>query len=127
MNRAVFLDRDGVLNEERSYLHRVEDVVIVPGAPGALKRLAGAGFKLFIVTTSPAWVAVISQWPMWKKLTLTSRLNSRDTECDSRKFTSPPKHQICPVGAANHHHNSCSTRGTNSASISRKVLWSATS
>ena len=50
MNRAVFLDRDGVLNEERSYLHRVEDVVIVPGAPGALKRLAGAGFKLFIVT-----------------------------------------------------------------------------
>lgn len=50
MNRAVFLDRDGVLNEERNYLHRVEDVVIVPGAPAALRRLADAGFKLFIVS-----------------------------------------------------------------------------
>lgn len=50
MNRAVFLDRDGVLNEERNYLHRVEDVVIVPGAPAALRRLADSGFKLFIVS-----------------------------------------------------------------------------
>ena len=50
MKRAVFLDRDGVLNEERHYLSRVEDVVIVPGAPAALKWLADAGFKLFIVS-----------------------------------------------------------------------------
>ena len=46
----MFLDRDGVLNEERHYLHRVEDVVIPPGVPGALQRLAQAGFKLFIVS-----------------------------------------------------------------------------
>lgn len=50
MNRAVFLDRDGVLNEERNYLRRVEDVVVIAGAPAALKRLADAGFKLFIVS-----------------------------------------------------------------------------
>ena len=50
MTRAVFLDRDGVLNEERNYLSRVEDVVIIPGAPAALKRLADAGFKLFVVS-----------------------------------------------------------------------------
>lgn len=50
MNRAVFLDRDGVLNEERNYLHRVEDVVIIPGAPAALRQLADPGFKLFIVS-----------------------------------------------------------------------------
>lgn len=50
MDRAVFLDRDGVLNEERNYLSRVEDVVIMPGAPLALQRLAKAGFKLFIVS-----------------------------------------------------------------------------
>ncbi|MSU59463.1 MAG: HAD family hydrolase [Pedosphaera sp.] len=50
MNRAVFLDRDGVLNEERHYLSRVEDVAILPGAPAALKRLAEGGFKLFIVS-----------------------------------------------------------------------------
>ena len=50
MKRAVFLDRDGVLNEERNYLHRIEDVVVVSGAPAALKRLADAGFDLFIVS-----------------------------------------------------------------------------
>jgi D-glycero-D-manno-heptose 1,7-bisphosphate phosphatase len=50
MNRAVFLDRDGVLIEERNYLHRVEDVVFLPGVAAALKRLSAAGFKLFIVS-----------------------------------------------------------------------------
>lgn len=50
MNRAVFLDRDGTIIEERSYLSRPEDVVLFPGAPAALKRLHDAGFKLFIVS-----------------------------------------------------------------------------
>ena len=50
MNRAVFLDRDGVLIEEREYLHRVEDVALIPGAAPALRRLSEAGFKLIIVT-----------------------------------------------------------------------------
>lgn len=50
MNRAVFLDRDGTLIEDRDYLHRPEEVVIFPGVGPALKRLQEAGFKLFIVT-----------------------------------------------------------------------------
>jgi D-glycero-D-manno-heptose 1,7-bisphosphate phosphatase len=50
MSRAVFLDRDGTIIEERNYLCRVEDVVIFPGAGAALARLQRAGFKLFIVS-----------------------------------------------------------------------------
>jgi D-glycero-D-manno-heptose 1,7-bisphosphate phosphatase len=50
MNRAVFLDRDGTLIAEKNYLHRPDDVELFPGAGTALKRLADAGFKLFIVT-----------------------------------------------------------------------------
>jgi D-glycero-D-manno-heptose 1,7-bisphosphate phosphatase len=50
MNRAVFLDRDGTLIAEKNYLHRVEDVEIFAGAEAALKRLADAGYRLFIVT-----------------------------------------------------------------------------
>jgi D-glycero-D-manno-heptose 1,7-bisphosphate phosphatase len=49
-SRAIFLDRDGVLIEERHYLHRPEDVVIIPGAAPALQRLQAAGFHLFVVT-----------------------------------------------------------------------------
>ena len=50
MKPAVFLDRDGVLIEERNYLHRGEDVAFLPGVAAALKRLSDAGFKLFIVS-----------------------------------------------------------------------------
>ncbi len=50
MNRAVFLDRDGTLVAEKNYLHRPEDVVVLPGTAAALKRLQDAGFKLFIVS-----------------------------------------------------------------------------
>jgi D-glycero-D-manno-heptose 1,7-bisphosphate phosphatase len=50
MNRAVFLDRDGTMIEEKYYLHRPEEVVLLPGATVALKRLQDAGFKLFIVS-----------------------------------------------------------------------------
>ena len=50
MNRAVFLDRDGVLNEEKQYLHRVEDFTLLPGVPAALSRLAAGGFQFFIIT-----------------------------------------------------------------------------
>ena len=40
--RAVFLDRDGVLNQERSYVHRVEDFILFPGTGPALHRLLAA-------------------------------------------------------------------------------------
>jgi D-glycero-D-manno-heptose 1,7-bisphosphate phosphatase len=50
MSGAIFLDRDGVLIEERHYLRRPEDVMIFPGTSSALKRLTDAGFLLFIVT-----------------------------------------------------------------------------
>jgi D-glycero-D-manno-heptose 1,7-bisphosphate phosphatase len=50
MNRAVFLDRDGTIIEDKNYLHRPEEVVFLPGAAAALKRLLAAGFKLFIVS-----------------------------------------------------------------------------
>ena len=50
MNPAVFLDRDGTLIAEKNYLRRPEDVVLLPGAVAGLKKLAGAGFQLFIVS-----------------------------------------------------------------------------
>ncbi len=50
MNRAVFLDRDGTIIEDKHYLQRPEQVVILPGAGPALKRLQSAGFKLIIVS-----------------------------------------------------------------------------
>ena len=50
MTRAVFLDRDGTIIEDKDYLSDPEQVVILPGAASALSRLQDAGFKLFIVS-----------------------------------------------------------------------------
>lgn len=50
-NKAVFLDRDGVLNEERGdYTWRLEDFRVLPGVPGALRRLHAAGYRLIVIT-----------------------------------------------------------------------------
>jgi D-glycero-D-manno-heptose 1,7-bisphosphate phosphatase len=48
--RAVFLDRDGTLIEEREYLSDPDRVALFAGAAEALLSLQRAGFKLFIVS-----------------------------------------------------------------------------
>jgi D-glycero-D-manno-heptose 1,7-bisphosphate phosphatase len=50
MNRAIFLDRDGTLIKEKEYLRDPAQVEVFPEAFASLKRLADAGFTLFIVT-----------------------------------------------------------------------------
>lgn len=49
-HRAAFIDRDGVLNEERGFLSRRDDFVLVPGVLEALKRLQSAGYRRVVVT-----------------------------------------------------------------------------
>jgi D-glycero-D-manno-heptose 1,7-bisphosphate phosphatase len=50
MKRAVFLDRDGTLIEERGYLDRLELIEPFPWTPEALRRLQAAGYALVLVT-----------------------------------------------------------------------------
>lgn len=47
---AAFLDRDGVINRETGYVHRIEDFELLPGVPAALRRLRDAGHRLVVVT-----------------------------------------------------------------------------
>jgi D-glycero-D-manno-heptose 1,7-bisphosphate phosphatase len=49
-NRAIFLDRDGVLIEDRTPLLSPDDIVLAPGAALALQRLAQAGHRLIVVS-----------------------------------------------------------------------------
>ncbi len=39
LKSAVFLDRDGVLNQEAGYIHHLEDLVLMPGAAAAVRSL----------------------------------------------------------------------------------------
>ncbi len=47
---AVFLDRDGTLNEEVDYLHKPEELVLIPGAAAAVARLNERGIPVVVVT-----------------------------------------------------------------------------
>lgn len=50
MNKAVFLDRDGTINVEKHYLHKIEDFIFLPGVINGLHLLQEAGFMLVIIT-----------------------------------------------------------------------------
>jgi len=38
-NTAVFMDRDGTINEEVGYLSRVEELKLIPGAAEAVRLI----------------------------------------------------------------------------------------
>ncbi|HSY68993.1 MAG TPA: HAD family hydrolase [Edaphobacter sp.] len=48
--RALFLDRDGVVNEEVGYLHRADEVRFVNGIFALCRTAAGLGYRLIVVT-----------------------------------------------------------------------------
>lgn len=48
--KACFLDRDGVLIEEKIYLASISDISIFPETYDALKLLKEEGFKIIVVT-----------------------------------------------------------------------------
>lgn len=50
MDKVIFLDRDGTINEEVNYLHKPGDLRILPGVPEAIKTLRDGGFKIVVVT-----------------------------------------------------------------------------
>jgi len=47
---ALFLDRDGVVNVEKSYLHRIEDFEFIDGIFELCSAYAARGFLIVIVT-----------------------------------------------------------------------------
>lgn len=59
MSRAVFLDRDGVINANVERNGRpvaptmIEEFRLLPGAAEAVKRLKDAGFTIIVVTNQP--------------------------------------------------------------------------
>ena len=51
--KAVFLDRDGVLNEDTGYIGRKEELIVIPRAKEAIDGLRGLGYSI-VVTTNQA-------------------------------------------------------------------------
>ena len=50
MRVAVFLDRDGTINEEMGYLNHIDRFVLIPGAVAAIRSINESGLKTVVVT-----------------------------------------------------------------------------
>ena len=48
--KAAFFDRDGVLNVDKSYLYKIEDLEWIDGTKEALVYLTQKGYTIFVVT-----------------------------------------------------------------------------
>ncbi len=59
---AVFLDRDGTLNDDRPFINRAANLELLPGAGPALRRLRDAGFLLIVVTNQPVIARGEASW-----------------------------------------------------------------
>jgi len=99
---AVFLDRDGVLNQEAGYLFHVEDLKLIPGVAQAVKRLNQA--QLFCCLVSNQSGPARDYYPYDHVLALHQRLESllaqeADAKLDALYFCphlSPPEGGIHP-------------------------------
>jgi D-glycero-D-manno-heptose 1,7-bisphosphate phosphatase len=48
--QTAFIDRDGVINQELDYVHRIEDFHLLPSVVDGLRLLSRHGFGLVVVT-----------------------------------------------------------------------------
>ncbi len=50
MNRAVFMDRDGTINEEMGYINHLDRFKLLPGSIQAIKLINQLGLKSVVIT-----------------------------------------------------------------------------
>lgn len=48
--KVIFLDRDGTINIDKHFVHRIEQVELIDGVADGLRLLEGAGFVLAVVS-----------------------------------------------------------------------------
>ena len=53
MKKAVLLDRDGIINKEVCYLHKLSDIEIMEDAPQTIKKLKDMGYLTIVVSNQP--------------------------------------------------------------------------
>lgn len=50
MTKALFLDRDGVINEDLGYVYRSEDFKLIDGVIDFCKEMQGRGYEIIVIT-----------------------------------------------------------------------------
>ncbi|WP_206810456.1 D-glycero-alpha-D-manno-heptose-1,7-bisphosphate 7-phosphatase [Paradesulfitobacterium ferrireducens] len=73
MNKALFLDRDGVINVDKEYVHKIEDFEFMEGIFDTLRYFQDHGYLLIVITNqagigrgyfTEAQFQALTQWMM---------------------------------------------------------------
>lgn len=66
--RAVFLDRDGTINQYVGFLKRPEDFQLIDGAADAIRRINQSGYLAIIVTNQPVIARGDATWEQLEEI-----------------------------------------------------------
>ncbi|HOF20748.1 MAG TPA: HAD-IIIA family hydrolase, partial [Bacteroidales bacterium] len=92
MNKALFLDRDGVINVDRGYVFRIDDFEFIPGIFELCRKYQSEGYLIIVVTNQAGIARELYSEEDFEGLTdwMTDRFRDRGIEI--AKFYHCPHH-----------------------------------
>lgn len=103
---ALFLDRDGVINLDVGYLHRIEDLVVLPGIAARIAAARRDGWETVIVTNQSGIGRGYYGWDAFETLQaeIYRRLLAEDSEARIGMVCASPflPGAAAPYGAKDH-------------------------
>ncbi len=104
---AIFLDRDGTMNEDHGYVHEIDNFQFIDGAIEAMQELKKMGYALVMVTNQSGIARGIFSEDTFMQLTewMDWSLADRDVDLDGIYFC--PHH---PDGVIEEYRQQCDCR-----------------
>ncbi|CAX58370.1 MULTISPECIES: D-glycero-beta-D-manno-heptose 1,7-bisphosphate 7-phosphatase [Erwinia] len=104
---AIFLDRDGTMNEDHGYVHEIDNFQFIDGAIEAMQELKKMGYALVMVTNQSGIARGIFSEDTFMQLTewMDWSLADRDVDLDGIYFC--PHH---PEGVIEEYRQQCDCR-----------------
>jgi D-glycero-D-manno-heptose 1,7-bisphosphate phosphatase len=102
---CLFLDRDGVLVEETNYLHRPEDVAVIPGVPQAIANVNQREIPVVVVTNQAGIGRGYYDWPEFLNVQrhILDVCRSSGAHCDMVLACAYHEEGVPPYDRAGHH------------------------
>jgi len=113
---AVFIDRDGVINDDKGYVHRIEDFFFLPGAISGMQLFQNMGYKIVIITNQAGIARGMYSENDFLKLTehMTKKLEGRNVKVSGVYFC--PHH---PDGVIKRWTSVCNCRKPNPGMLTK--------